>query len=151
MTEPSLLEALGSPSLEALPPLAASAEWTACRNCLRAHLRALGCHAHLRTPASLWAAAGVPGRPGRRWPQLAGILLAALVTRLKRPLTTSPILLATWNARWLLSPHSGQGTRKRAFIQELLLQGYIVALQETHWTPGIAAMWGGLPKDSEGR
>ena len=76
MTEPSLLEALGSPSLEALPPLAASAEWTARRNCLRAHLRALGCHA-----------AGVPGRPGRRWPQLAGILLAALVTRLKRPLT----------------------------------------------------------------
>ena len=62
MAEPSLLEALGSPNLEVLPPPSASAEWTARRDCLRAHLAAAGCHAHIRTPA-----AGVEGRPGRRW------------------------------------------------------------------------------------
>ena len=42
MAEPSLLEALGSPSLELLPPPAASAEWTARGNCFRAHLLAAG-------------------------------------------------------------------------------------------------------------
>ena len=144
MAEVSLLEALGSPSLELLPPSAASAEWTARRHSLRAHLRAAGCHAHLRTPAALWAAAGAQGRPGRRWAQLSDTSLATLTARLLRPLGTGSIQLATWNARWLLSPHSGQGTRKRAFIQGLLLQGSIVALQETHWTPSAAAVWGGL-------
>ena len=144
MAEPSLLEALGSPNLELLPPPAASGEWAARRNRLRAQLAAAGCHAHIRTPAALWAAAGVEGRPGRRWPQLEGVLLSTLAGRLNRPLTTSPIQLATWNARWLLSLHSGQGTRKRAFVQNLLLQGTVVALQETHWTTVSAALWGGL-------
>ena len=61
MDEPSLLEALGSPDLELLPPAAGSPEWAARRNRLRHLLRAAGCHAALRTPASLWAAAGSPG------------------------------------------------------------------------------------------
>ena len=100
--------------------------------------------AALRTPASLWAAAGSPGRPGRRWAQLADISLAGLVRRLLRPRSAGTVQIATWNARWLLSPHSGQGTRKRAFIHGLLLQGIVVALQETHWTPVSAAVWGGL-------
>ena len=144
MDEISLLEALGSPNPELLPPAAGSTEWTARRNHIRHHLRAAGCHAALRTPASLWAAAGSPGRPGRRWAQLAGVSLAEVTARLLRPLSAGSLHIATWNARWLLSPHSGQGTRKRAFIQGLLLQGIIVALQETHWTPASAAVWGGL-------
>ena len=106
MAEPSLLEALGSPSLEELPPPPASAEWAARRNHLRTHLAAVGCHARIRTPAALWAAAGVEGRPGRRWPQLEGLLLSTLAARLNRPATTSPIQVATWNARWLLSVRS---------------------------------------------
>ena len=144
MDEISLLEALGSPNLELLPPAAGSTEWAARRNRLRHHLRAAGCHASLRTPASLWAAAGAQGRPCRLWAQLAEVSLATLTTRLLRPLGAGTLHIATWNARWLLSPHSGQGTRKRAFIQGLLLQGIIVALQETHWTPASAAVWGGL-------
>ena len=57
---------------------------------------------------------------------------------------SSAIRIATWNTRWLLSPHTEQGTRKRAFINDFLLQGTVVALQETHWTPTAAAVWGGL-------
>ena len=144
MADISLLEALGSPSLELLPPAVCSAEWTARRNRLRYHLRAAGCQALLRTPASLWAAAEAQGRPCRLWIQLAEVSLATLTTRLLRPLGAGTLHIATWNARWLLSPHSGQGTRKRAFIQGLFLQGIIVALQETHWTPASAAVWGGL-------
>jgi hypothetical protein len=144
MDEPSLLEALGSPDLERLPPFAGSPEWAGRRNCLRRLLQAAGCHAALRTPSSLWAATGSPGRPGRRRAQLAGISLADLVRRLRRPISAGRVQIATWNARWLLSPHTGQGTRKRAFIQGLLLQGIVVALQETHWTPASAAVWGGL-------
>ena len=144
MDELSLLEALGSPSLDLLPPAAGSPEWTARRNRLRHLLGQAGCRAALRTPASLWAAAGAPGRPGRRWAQLADISLAGLASRLLRPCTTGSVQIATWDARWLLSPHSGQGTRKRAFIHGLLLRGIVVALQETHWTPASAALWGGL-------
>ena len=144
MDELSLLEALGSPGFDLLPPAAGSPEWAARRNRLRHLLCAAGCHAALRTPASLWAAAGAPGRPGRRWAQLADISLAGLVSRLLRPRAAGTIQIATWNARWLLSPHSGQGTRKRAFIHGLLLRGIVVALQETHWTPASAAVWGGL-------
>ena len=119
MTETSLLEALGFPNLELLPPSASAAEWSFRRNSLRAHLRALGCTTSLRTPAALWAAAGIQGRPGRRWCQLADLSLPNLAARLQRPRGTTAVQIASWNARWLLSPHSGQGTRKRAFIQEL--------------------------------
>ena len=42
MNEISLLEALGSPNLELLPPAAVSSEWAARRNRLRHHLRAAG-------------------------------------------------------------------------------------------------------------
>ena len=129
MTEPTLLEALGSPCLEALPPPAATAEWSARRAGLRRLLFLSGCRAPLRTPASLWAAAGAVARPQRRWAQLAGIPLAALVARLALPPSSSAIRIATWNTRWLLSPHTEQGTRKRAFINDLLLQGTVVALQ----------------------
>ena len=89
MAEPSLLEALGSPCLELLPPLAAAADWLRRRTSLRTH--ALGVRAPIRTPAALWAAAGVRGLPGRRWPQLAGITLAAFAERIRRPPTASPL------------------------------------------------------------
>ena len=42
MAEPSLLEALGSPSLGELPPPPASEEWAARRSHLRTHLAAVG-------------------------------------------------------------------------------------------------------------
>ncbi len=77
MAEPTLLEALGSPCLESLPPPAVAAEWRLRRSILRARLHAVGsrsgCTPALRTPAAVWAAAGVGALPGRRWPQLAGI------------------------------------------------------------------------------
>ena len=107
MAEPSLLEALASPNLELLPPPAALAEWIARRSCLRARQGAAGCHALMRTASALWAAAGVEGRPGRRWSHLEGFILSTLAARLNRPVTSSPSHLATWNVRWLLSPHSG--------------------------------------------
>ena len=125
MAEISLLEALGSPSLELLPPAVGSTEWTARRNRLRYHLRAAGCQALLRTPASLWAAAGAQGRPCRLWAQLAEVSLATLTTRLLRPLGAGTLHIATWNARWLLSPirgrarasgHSSKGSSCRASL-----------------------------------
>ena len=144
MDERTLLEALGSPSLESLPPFATAAEWTMRRNILRTLLLPLGCRAPLRTPAALWAAAVVVARHGRSWSQLAGLPLSGLAARMRRATATGPLQLATWNARWLTTPHTEQGTRKRAFINEMLMQGAIVALQETHWKPGVGAMWGAL-------
>ena len=86
---------------------AARRAWIARRSCLRARQGSAGCHALIRTASALWAAAGVEGRPGRRWSQLEGFLLSTFAARLNRPVFSSPIQLATWNVRWLLSPHSG--------------------------------------------
>ena len=114
MTDISLLEALGSPSLELLPPTAASAEWTARRNRLRAHLRAAGCHAHLRTPAALWAAAGAQGRPGRLWTQLSGTSLATLTARLLRPLGT----VSTFRRKRIITISGSQKKRRHVCIRQ---------------------------------
>ena len=102
MSEATLLEALGSPPLEACTHAAATPEWVSRRNSLRFHLRALGCRAAVATPSALWAAAGAPARPGRTWAQLAGLSLAALAARLSLPSCSAPLRLASWNARWLL-------------------------------------------------
>jgi hypothetical protein len=52
--------------------------------------------------------------------------------------------LASWNVRWLVSPHTPQGMGKRLRIQRALTAGKVVALQETHWDVEIGGVWEGL-------
>ena len=51
---------------------------------------------------------------------------------------------ASWNARWLVSPNTTRGARKKAAIERRLLEGRVVALQETHWDEAAVEVWAGL-------
>ena len=47
----------------------------------------------------------------------------------------------SWNARWLLSPHTDKAARKRAIICKWLQSRRVVMLNETHWFLRDFATW----------
>ena len=47
----------------------------------------------------------------------------------------------SWNARWLVDPHSAVNTNKRQLRRRWLDVGKVVLLQETHWTTADKAIW----------
>ena len=48
---------------------------------------------------------------------------------------------ASWNARWLVDPHTERSARKRARIAHEVLAGRPCAIQETHWRPADREAW----------
>ena len=52
--------------------------------------------------------------------------------------------IVSWNAKWLVDPHSAPNTNKRQLIRRWLDAGKIVLLQETHWTLADKAKWSTL-------
>ena len=46
-----------------------------------------------------------------------------------------------WNVRWIVDLLSGPSVAKRNVLSKFLAKGYIVCLQETHWTDSDAALW----------
>ena len=73
-------------------------------------------------------------RPNQVTAEALSLLLQA------RP-SLSEIVIISWNARWIVDPHSGPSASKRELISRLLSKGYIVCLQETHWLAEDAALW----------
>merc|ERR1712155_447050 len=49
--------------------------------------------------------------------------------------------IATWNIRWLVSPHTEQATAKRGVVRQWLDAGHVSLLQETHWDQADIAIW----------
>ena len=149
--EQALSEALGRPHGRGLLPTARSEAWGACRRSLESALAHLGIRVRVRSAARLWQLLR-PGRlpgPGATWDQLCGqAFIRDVVTAFTHEdLAPGVWRLSSWNARWLLDPHSDAAAGKRAVIARLLAQGRVVALQETHWSDDAdAAVWeGALP------
>ena len=107
-----------------------------------------GLRARLRSPTALWGRfyAGRGPPRGATWADLVrGRTVADLARGLEHGGSgQGDLRLASWNVRWLVSPHSDKGKLKKAVITRHLLQGRIVAIQETHWDSRDEAVWQGM-------
>ena len=141
----SLWEALGSPPLDGLLPHPRAPAWLDARRSLRRALQELGVLATTpRSPSTLWTrihATRCP--PGCTWGALCGqVPLARLADLLPVAPGTRP-RLCTWNVRSLRSGDTAEGAERRARLTDAVVRGCIVAVQETHWTPGHCDLWAG--------
>ena len=140
----ALWEALGWPG-EGLPlPTAHSPAWRAIRSNLRAALTSAGAPPRVRSPRALGLLLrGTPPGPGETWGSLlAGGGWSELCRALRTGNSAAGLRLASWNLRWMVSPHTAQNAAKRDAIRQWLEAGRTVLLQETHWTPEDQAVCG---------
>ena len=113
---------------------------------LHTSLRRDGSAGRVRSPAALWSLLrqGLP-LVGTKWRRLLfRHNWADLLEALARRRTASGTRLASWNVRWLVSPHTEQAAAKRAVIRRWLDVGRVVLLQETHWVDADAVVWASL-------
>ena len=143
-------EHLGCPARAALVPGPRTTAWHEARTRLEHACRHEGRPCRIRTPGVLWSLFQT-GRPGggvpqrTTWDRMWGeTTLGTLLGRSETQSTGQGLRLATWNVRWLVSPHTHQGYMKRQRIMRGLGAGRVVALQETHWQGDSAAVWHGL-------
>ena len=141
----SLWEALGRPCLAAPLPGPRSLGWRVACAALHRCLLERGVRAKLRSAAVLWRAlGGGRRRAGADWRQLCELGdVDTLVGALGLRDAVGSVRFATWNVRWLLSPHTERAAAKHAELGRALRGGNVVLLQETHWTAAAAAQWGG--------
>ena len=140
----ALWEALGRP-VEGLPlPTAHSPAWRTARNSLRTALAAAGAPSRVRSPRALGLLLrGIPPGPGETWgSHLTGCGWSELCRALRTGNSAAGLRLASWNLRWMVSPHTAQNAAKRNAIRQWLEAGRTVLLQETHWSPEDQAVWG---------
>ena len=146
----SVWECLGRPNWAALVPGPRTEGWHAARTRLEDGIRLVGRACRIRTPGVLWGlihtarpGGGLPQRT--TWGRLCGdATLGTVLERIEARATAPGLRPATWNVRWLISPHTQQGILKRQRIMRGLNAGKVVALQETHWQTCQAAIWEGL-------
>eukprot|EP00969_Alexandrium_andersonii_P160698 7100679-Alexandrium_andersonii.AAC.1 len=84
--------------------------------------------------------AGEPPCP-LTWGQLcAGGTLHGLVraSRQRPAGGATQLKVASWSVRWLVNPRHHRARAKRARIMNLINQGSLAALQETHWADADA-------------
>ena len=145
MSDPTsaLQAALGYPPLGGYLPGARAPAWRHARILLQEHFRRLGLRTHIRSPAALWALLHPTNVPrGATWGQLiTDCTLADLERTLRAPTIGQGARLASWNVRWMVSPHTAQNASKRATIRHWLDAGRLVLLQETHWDAADCAIW----------
>ena len=70
--------------------------------------------------------------------------VSALVAAIGRGRGQDGMRIASWNPRWMVSPHTEQGAAKKKRIQRAIGAGTVVTIQETHWSVGDMAIWSGL-------
>ena len=140
----SLAAFLGHPPPGAALGMTRSPLWAAVRASIQAGLpQGLP---RVRSPLTLWEL--VRGRTaprGAAWGALCEGLTPDSLYQALRAVSRAPAArVASWNARWLRSPHTHRGTGKKRELQQLLQNGTIMAVQETHWSLSDIAIWGGL-------
>ena len=137
---------MGCPDLAAPLPGPRSLGWRAACTALQRCLLGRGVRARLRSAAGLWRVlGGGPLRAGADWRQLCELgNVDTLVGAMALRDADGGVRFATWNVRWLLSPHTERAAAKHAELGRALRGGNVVLLQETHWTVAAAAQWGGL-------
>ena len=121
----SLWEALGRPPLVAALPGPRTAAWGVARDCLIARLRAAGSPARIWTAGAFWRIlAGAAPAPGASWEQLCALGdFEMVVRRVAGAAGAAGPWISSWNARWLLSPHTDRAARKRAVVARALQSG----------------------------
>ena len=120
--------ALGWPG-EGLPlPTAHSPAWRAIRSNLRAALISAGAPPRVRSPRTLGLLLrGTPPGPGETWGSLlAGGGWSELCRALRTGNSAAGLRLASWNLRWMVSPHTAQNAAKRDAIRQWLEAGRTV-------------------------
>ena len=86
---------------------------------------------------------GVPG--GTTWGRMCGDAKRSdLMAAMNRGRGNEGMRVASWNPRWMVSPHTEQGAAKRKRIQKAIGTGTIVTVQRTHWSVSDMAIWSGL-------
>ena len=118
----SLWEALGRPCLAAPLPGPRSLGWRVACAALHRCLLERGVRARLRSAAVLWRAlGGGPPRAGADWRQLCELGdVDTLVGALGLRDAVGSVRFATWNVRWLLSPHTERAAAKHAELGRAL-------------------------------
>ena len=141
-----LIHALGRPLLHEAVPLGRSKEWSTATLLLQRHLARLGHKVRLRAWKKLWTMLHEDPPPRIvTWQQLThDHTVQSLVTRARELRAQSGLKLCSWNARWLVDPHTTKNNNKRSAILRKCLAGHIVCLQETHWSNGDADIWRNL-------
>jgi hypothetical protein len=136
----------GRPGLGALVPARRSPGWQGAMKLLRQAVAPSFPLPQIRTWAALWSLLFSTPPPLRvNWYSLIGnITVGELRQRVEAVPKLSGINLASWNVRWLLSPHTDKAAAKRTISLNHLIAGRIVCLQETHWHHAAAAQWQGL-------
>ena len=89
---------------------------------------------HSRSPPSRMTWGNLLGGLGQATPDAIRILLSA------RP-PSNELSVISWNIRWIVDQASGTTQAKRALVNALLAKGYVVCLQETHWSGTDEAIW----------
>ena len=144
----SVWASLGSPDLQCMVPGPRTWGWQEARRQLEQACRRVGGQCRIRTPGVLWSLLHAPrqggGVPrGLTWERLCGeATVWQLLQRVQLEQRGYGLRVATWNVRWLVSPHTMQGILKRQHIQRGLGQGKLIALQEMRWGNDGADIWG---------
>ena len=118
----SLWEALGRLCLAAPLPGPRSLGWRVACAALQRCLLERGIRARIRSAAVLWRALhGGPPRVGADWRQLCELGdVDTLVGALRLREVVGSVRFATWNVRWLLSPHTERAAAKHAELGRAL-------------------------------
>ena len=136
---------IGSPPLDRPVPRRRSPIWESFCQSLENFLSSPGL-LDCRGPSWLFRKLHSHSPPARlTWGSLLGELTAASAEAInllldERP-RSSQVSVISWNARWLVDQNSSTTQAKRGLITSLLAKGYIVCVQETHWTETGMALW----------
>ena len=96
----------------------------------------------LRSPTAIMEALGGGQERPRNWRQLFGDATAKdLAEAATKHAERMRDAFCSWNARWMRQLDTTKADLKRLTIQRKLLQGYVVAIQETHWDAEQRAAW----------
>ena len=138
MTEALLLSVCGDPL--GVVPAGNSLAWRGAGSALRHCLGAHGIKARFRSWEVLWKTLYASPPPiVTSWHDLLGEhTVATLAASVLAGRTKGMRAFASWNARWMKDAHSKNVQAKKGLIENALVAGRPVLLQETHWDAGAA-------------
>ena len=83
--------------------------------------------------------------PSLSWATLLSGWTSASSSRLRKALSTTPSSssgrLGSWNLNWLSSSITDRAQDKWQLVEQRLLRGQVMCLQETHWETHDQALW----------
>ena len=130
----SLWEALGEPPPDRLFGGRRCRTTSTALAQLHRNLVSLGCYRRFHSPLGIWTTLH-PTLPANSltWKELCGqSSLYGLIHQSLNSKFTRDLSVNSWNARWIVDPHTQASRRKRMLICRAVLKRRIVGLTETH-------------------